>query len=328
MIVCAKCGERSAEGTQFCPRCGEFLEWSGHEPDRQPAAVTTATSATSATSAPVAADAPEVDHPGAQQPADARPLRPRAQTEHRELAEDDVVCVGCRTRNPVSRRICMGCGRPLDEPEQVKPPWWKRVRLSRKRKGPRRRGVLAAIGRWLRRVFVAILAVLAVLYGIVPGFRTSVNQEVVAGRKWVERQFGADLRPVRPTKISATAATPGHDATLAVDNAKNTYWAAPMTGAPPVLVLTFDHPVDLRRAIVRVGDPAQFQATHRPARLHLVYSTGKTYDVALADTPDAQTVDLANSAGATQVEVHVVDIHRSLQGTDVALSEVELFEQP
>lgn len=34
---------------------------------------------------------------------------------------------------------------------------------------------------------------------------------------------------------------------------------------------------------------------------------------------------MANGAGATSVEVHVVELHRSLQGDDVAVSEVKFF---
>ncbi|GLW89474.1 NADase-type glycan-binding domain-containing protein [Actinokineospora globicatena] len=354
MIVCAKCGERSAGTTRFCPGCGSFLDWSGTDAEQQAQAVPateparqSAAAGTTTTAPPVgpsgvvtpdpigpqqsAEPTPPVTQFGAQQPADARPLRAKAQgTEPRALAEDDVVCVGCRTRNPATRTLCMGCGRPLDEPEAVKPPWWQWWRgrdRERKPRKPRRRGTLAAIGRWLRRVFLAFLAVLAVLYAIIPGFRSGVNQEVLAGRKWVERQFSTQLTPVRPTKVSATAALPGHEAVLVADNAKNTYWAAPTAATPPVLVFTFAQPVDLRRAIVRVGDPAAFQATHRPAKLHLVYSTGKTFDVPLADTPDPQTVEIGGSAGATEVEIHVVEVHRSLQGLDVAMSEIELFEQ-
>ncbi len=29
MIICAQCGERNADGTVFCDRCGAFLEWEG-----------------------------------------------------------------------------------------------------------------------------------------------------------------------------------------------------------------------------------------------------------------------------------------------------------
>ncbi|WP_018680467.1 zinc ribbon domain-containing protein [Actinokineospora enzanensis] len=278
---------------------------------------------------------PEVPRqPGAQQPTDTRPLRPSANANQRLLADDDVLCVGCRTRNPATRRICMGCGRPLDEPEEAPVrSWWRRL-LPRREPAPaghrktRRRGRVAAVFRWLRRVFLVILAALAALYGLVPGFRASVNQEVVAGRKWVERRFGADLVPVRPTAVTANVSSPGHDALLVADNQTKTFWAAPIAGPQPTLVFTFDHPVDLRRAIIRVGDPTTFQGTHRPARLHLVYSTEESYDVPLADTPEAQTVEIAHSAGATRVELHVEDVHRSLAGTDVAIAEIELFEQP
>jgi hypothetical protein len=47
--------------------------------------------------------------------------------------------------------------------------------------------------------------------------------------------------------------------------------------------------------------------------------------VDLADTPDEQRVKIEGSAGASGVEVHVVELHRSLRGDEVALAEIEFF---
>jgi hypothetical protein len=200
------------------------------------------------------------------------------------------------------------------------------------RDGIRRTGV--RLGELVRQVFralravVALAAVLALLlYATYAPFRGQVNSQAMMVVSKVQGIFVTRYVPVHPVKVTATAEQPGHPAAMVADNATNTYWSAATGGVEPALVLTFDHPVDLRRALVRVGVGSDFQSTHRPQRLHLVYSTGKTDDVSLTDTPDQQEVALGNSAGATSVELHVVSLFRSLRGNDVAISEIELFER-
>jgi ribosomal protein L40E len=321
MIVCTRCGESSPPDIQFCGVCGTYLSWSGTEVAEQ--------------SQVLAGAAEQAGQPGVQQPTEARVLRipTPAPTPKQPIQPGDLICGQCGTGNAPTRRFCRQCGHSLAEAQIVKTPWWRRLipkrrtrRLgARPRKGSGR-SIWRTLGRWFRRVVVALVALATLLYVAVPGFRTGVNHQAVGLKNWVESIFVTKFTPVRPSGVTATGAMPDHAAGLVADNAKNTYWAVPAVGEPS-LVLKFDHPVDIRRMIVHSGIAADFESAHRPAKLHLVYSTGRSFDVTLADTPKEQTVDIGESAGATSIEVHIVALHRSLQGTTVAISEIELFEK-
>ncbi|MFC0071217.1 zinc ribbon domain-containing protein [Umezawaea endophytica] len=325
MTVCVRCGEHNAVGTEFCGACGAFLEWEGAD-------------------ATVAEPARTVQ-PSAMQPAEQRTAAPKhgpGPTRPRAAQPGDLICGQCGSGNAPVRRFCGRCGASLAEVAVVALPWWRRWIPKREPAtlkagarpgrdgvhrrtglGPAVRGVLRVV-RWLVAV---LLVVSAALYGLYSPFRQAVNDQALSWKQDVEDVFVTRLAPVRPTAVTATVERPDHPGNLVVDNAFNTYWAAPVDQGEPALVLTFDHPVDLRKAIVRVGVEKEFQSAHRPRSWHLVYSTGKTYDVDLADTPDPQEITLDNGEGSTSVEVHVVALHRSLQGTDVAISEIELFER-
>jgi ribosomal protein L40E len=322
MSVCSRCGEGNPAEAEFCGACGTFLAWREDSAEEQPK---------------VLAPTPSVAQPAVQQPTDLRaPRRPPPMlTEHLPPSPGDLICGECGVGNAPTRRFCRHCGHSLAEAVAAKRRWWQRL-IPRLRKRKRRVGArpkarggrpLRSVTRFLGRMLLALLALAAVLYAAVPPFRAGVNHQAQAAKHWVQGVFVPQYTPVRPTDVTATTAMPDHEAALAADNAKNTYWAAPVPGAEPTLVFRFDHPVDLRRAIVHSGNKADFASTHRPAKVHLVYSTKRTFDVDLADTPDPQTVDLGESAGATSVEVHVVALHRAKQSDSVALSEIELFEK-
>jgi hypothetical protein len=321
IITCAQCGERGFADTQFCGVCGAFLNWdTGGERPRG--------------NTPPDGTRLDVVQP-AEQRKPVHPVLP-AEADPPPLNPGDLICGECGMGNPPTRKFCSRCGTSLAVAATVALPWWRRWLPARKPKaheagsrprGRRRRGGNRhRIGRVVRRVLAVALVLVGLLYAAYPPFRHVVNGEAVSLKNKVTGIFVTRYEPVRPIKVIATVETPGHGANLVSDNAVNTYWAAPAGGTELALVLTFDRPVDLRRAIVRVGIGADFQSAHRPQKLHLVYSTGKTYDLALADTPDAQTLPIENSAGATSVEVHVAALNRSLQGKDVAVSEIELFE--
>lgn len=319
MIVCVECGERSPAGVEFCGVCGTYLEWDGAAEEEQSTT-----------------QVPSTEQPAVQQPTEQRtPRRPTpVGTETRPPSPGDLICGECGAGNGPTRKFCRHCGRSLAEAETVKRAWWRVLlprRRSRKRTlgdRPRRAGrSRRPVRRWIGRLLLGVVAFAGILYAAVPPFRGEVNQQALAAGTWVKDRFVTRFEPVRPTTVVATAMLPDHEANLAADNAKNTFWAAPVAGGEPTLVLSFDRPVDIRQAIVRSGNAADFQSAHRPAKLHLVYSTGRSFDVVLADTPDAQTVEIGESAGATSVEVHVVELHRSLKGDAVAISEIELFEQ-
>lgn len=279
---------------------------------------------------------PDTRQPGPRQPVAVQPAeraapttpRPRP-TERRQPRPGDLICGQCGEANAPVRKFCSRCGSSLVEAEAVAEKWWRRLlpRSEPDKAGTRRRRVdlrrgAARVLRW--SFLVALLGALG-LYGLVPAVRGAVNTWAAERFRDVKGVVATELTPVRPTAITATAEAPDHPPLLAADNAKNTFWLAPVEPRPPALVLDFGREVDLREAIVRVGDPDDFQAAHRPKKLHLVYPTGRTFDVELADTPDEQRVRIGGSEGASVVEVHVVELHRSLRGNEVALAEVEFF---
>ncbi|WP_053720824.1 NADase-type glycan-binding domain-containing protein [Saccharothrix sp. NRRL B-16348] len=271
--------------------------------------------------------------PGAVQPTDQRPAgthRPRL-TERRTPRAGDLICGQCGEANPPTRRFCARCGSALVEAAVVPEKWWRKLLPRRKPpetgSRPRRRvgSVRRRVGQVLRWSFVVALLGAVGAYGLVPSFRGLVNSRAVSITQDVKGLFVIALTPVRPTGITATAESPGHPPDLAFDNATTTFWLAPVEPRPPALVLDFGREVDLREAIVRVGNPADLQAAHRPKKLHLVFPTGRTSDIDIADTPDQQTVKVESGGAARSVEVHVVEWHGSLRGNEVALAEIEFF---
>ena len=56
-----------------------------------------------------------------------------------------------------------------------------------------------------------------------------------------------------------------------------------------------------------------------------MFSTGHTADVILTDSPDPQTLDIPGGDNATSVEIHLISFYHAVEGTDVAIAEIELF---
>ncbi|GLZ39464.1 zinc ribbon domain-containing protein [Actinokineospora sp. NBRC 105648] len=258
----------------------------------------------------------------------------------RKLKPGDLVCGDCGEGNLPTRKFCSRCGFSLAEADIVKTPWWRRllprtgakVRKSGERpKGRRGKSKLgqavSATFRVLRRVVSVLLLVGGIVYGVSGDFRGWVNARAVAAKQGVERMIFPQYTPVSPVQVSATSELPDHPGALAVDGLSNTFWAAPRDGPEPTVVLRYDRPVSLARAIVRTGARDEFQTRHRAEQLHLVFSTGRTADVTLKDNPDPQQVDIENGAGVEWVEIHVVKVFQSVKGTDVAVTEIELFQE-
>ncbi|MEV0679693.1 zinc ribbon domain-containing protein [Actinosynnema sp. NPDC050436] len=266
------------------------------------------------------------------QPTDRRSApaghRPRL-TERRAPQAGDLICGQCGEANPPTRRFCARCGSGLVEAQVVEEKWWRRIFPEREaaRAGTRhRRGASAgrAVGRVVRWALVVLLLGGVAAYGVVGPFRQAINTQAVSAANTVRDWFSKAAEPVRPSEVTASASTAGHGPDLVADNAKNTHWAAPAT-PPPALVFTFESPVTLDEAIFQIGIGDDFQAAKRPDKVHLVYSTGKTFDLSLADQPDPQTVRIGNAEGVRTVELYVETMHPSLQGSDVAISEIEFF---
>ena len=322
MRVCANCGEPNPPEAEFCGNCGEFVAWRDAPADERVLATT---------------QGPAVEQPTVQKPAEQQERRRPAPvlTEPKPPSPGDLICGQCGVGNAPERKFCRHCGHSLAEAEVVRPCWWQRLIPQRRRRRrhvgdrPRARGgrPWRTVARFVTWLLVILLAAGGLLYAAVPSVRTDVNREAKSFKTWVTSPFSTRYTQVRALETTATSQVPGHEAKFATDSGKNTFWAAPVPGPEPVLVLRFDRPVDIRQVIVRGGNPADIDSTHRPAKLHLVYSTGRAADLSLADTPEPQTLGVGEVAGATTVEIHITALHRSQSATSVALSEIELFEK-
>jgi hypothetical protein len=289
---------------------------------------------------------PQQAQPDAIAPTEATP-RPPVSTQRRpptrRLEPGDLICGECGEGNPPIRKFCSRCGTSLAQAETVRRTWWQRLiprrRVKVHKAGSRpgqpgvHRGRGANIRENLRRIFpvvrnvgAIVLLLASIVYLSYPPFRAEVNERYFAAKNRAIAMVIPQYAPVRPIKVTATAALPDHPGEMVADGFSNTFWAAPGDSNPAV-VFTFDHPVNLGRAIVRLGNGAKFQSAHRPQQLHLVFSNGGSFDLNLKDTPDPQEVKIEGGNGSTSVEIHVQLLFRSLDGNDVAITEIELFER-
>lgn len=255
----------------------------------------------------------------------------------------DLICSNCGEGNSATRKFCSRCGDSLAKAEVIKIPWWRqsisrpRAKVRKSGQRPMRGGPKTKKGttasntfRIVRRSVTVILLVGGLLYGTLAPFRGWVNQQYGSVKHGVEVLIFPQYTPVSPIKgdfMCPAEASPDHGCDKAIDGLSNTYWLAPANGPQPVLVLRFDHSVNLARAIIRNGADDDFHANHRARRLQLVFSTGKTSDIDLMDNPDPNLYDINSGEGATSVEIHVVELFQSSTGTEVAISEIQLFEK-
>jgi hypothetical protein len=278
-------------------------------------------------------------------PQEARPKPPqvRRQPPTRKLEPGDLVCGECGEGNTVTRKFCSRCGTSLAEAEVVKTPWWRRLlpkRGAKVRKSgdrPKRGGragksklgqTVSTVFKFTRRAVALALVLAGVAYGLFEPFRGWVNGRAEEAKGAFERTFFPQYAPVSAAEApTASLQVPEHPANHAVDGLSDTFWAAPLGGAEPNMVVKFDRTVDLVRLIVHNGDGAAFKETNRAQKLHLVFSTGKTTDISLTDRPDPQTLEIENGEDVSHVEIHVVSTFKSVSSNDLAVSEIEFYEE-
>jgi hypothetical protein len=287
------------------------------------------------------------------EPAPDTPMRPQAARERtaraavrqpptRRLQPGDLVCGECGEGNPPNRKFCSRCGHSLESAVAVKTPWWRKLIPKRKAKvldagarpgrggvrmTSRRAAALAKVMPTVRKVVALVLLVGGIVYAAFTPFRDVVNERVTAVKQRIERKINPQYDPVNVNGFGATAQIRGHDAGKAVDGFSNTYWAAPTGGREVVLILKFNRQVNVDKAVVRSGVSANFQSTNRPQNLHIVYSTNQTFDVALKDSPEPQEVSIGNGHGITSMEIHITGMYKAVKSSDVALTEIELFQR-
>jgi hypothetical protein len=312
-------------------------------PPGPPVAAAAAPAGTATAAALVAPIAPQgtVTQPDAVTPQTARvrppTVRPSAPT--RRLRPGDLVCGDCGEGNAAERKFCSRCGGSLATAETVRTPWYRKLLPRRRPKtlaagerpgkagasGRRRAPSVAGLGRRLRMLVALVLLLGGLLYGMFAPFRNAVNERVGPMKQRVTAKIFGAYDPVSATEAAGTSEVRGHPATAAIDGFRNTFWQAPGRDGQPTLVLSFARPVNLDRMLLRSGSSTAFQGQGRPKLLHLVYSTGKTADVPVKDTPDSQELKLPDGHDVTKVEIHITEIYTSLKGHDTAITEIELF---
>lgn len=277
-----------------------------------------------------------------QEPVRRRPTAPTTQSPPtRDLQPDDLICGMCGEGNPPTRRFCSRCGNSLQTATVVPTPWWRKVlRFFTQRRvhpagaRPKRRPRLLTLSGGMalvRRVLLVAVLLSGLLYAVSPSMRQAVNETVGGFKNRIESAISSKPVPVRPIKVTASAALPGHAAELATDLDLNTYWAAPHAGQPK-LVVDFERPTHLTQAIIHNGAADKdFDKLARPRDLVLVYShedgSIATSPATLTDSPDEQRIPLSGGDGVIRVEIQVLNVHGGPQSPDLALSEIEFGEQ-
>jgi hypothetical protein len=297
--------------------------------------------ATAALVAPIE-DAAEVDEV---EPAEVLPQAPRHRVAPvtrtapptRRLQPGDLVCPECGEGNLPVRKFCSRCGTSLHLARVVAVPWWKKVfrrgpkvmKAGARPKTPGQRGsrkVLRQMERKIRLTLAVLGTLAALLYGAYPPFRTDVNDKVLSIKHKFFGLAEKTLSPIHQSSVTASAQVRHHPGALAVDEFKNTYWAAPYSIThQPSLTLRFSKTVILKEAIITSGASDDFLKYDRPEILHFVYSNQESDTFNISDTSKQQKIVLGHGVGVKSVQIQVIGVYEAQNSNDVAITEIELF---
>lgn len=154
-----------------------------------------------------------------------------------------------------------------------------------------------------------------------------MNQRFESAHRKLTALVRPRFDPVRPAAASANTQLPAHQARLAVDQFKNTHWAAGRTAAEAVLTLHFSELANLDRTIFTSGASNDFAASDRPKDVHLVFSNGKSHNLQLKDQAEPQQAGIKNADSIKWVEIHIISTYKSVTGKSLAISEIEFFSK-
>jgi hypothetical protein len=276
-------------------------------------------------------------------PQESDPVRTAVRTvaPTRALRPGDRICGECGEGNAPTRKFCSRCGESLAAATTVRPPWWRRLRRRGPRsvkatdrprndkKGKNGKSGRRPVGTFVRRYAFVVVLLFGLATSVYPPLRTFVTTKAGEARAGIARVIGgATLNPVRPTSVAKTTTeSPGHPASAAFDQFKNTYWAAPWGNDAPQPTVSVDlgKPTALGKVIVTSGAAGDFAGHSRPSILLFAYSNEKSDTVTLRDTPEPQEISLGSGFAATTVRVQVVQVFETAGADDVALTELEFF---
>ncbi len=357
MTVCAKCGQKNADGDTVCRnlRCRAPLAPVG-ETAAEPEDGGDATAGRSdSTQSFDAASEAHRDDPEKIRPAAPRPAPPRsapapaaagqpateAQPDHepagaarptaagqprppRSVAKPgQYYCWSCGWGNDPGNERCQHCGATLAVPRREPAP----ERLPSARRswagGARRRA--------LRRL-VAVLGALAVLAAVaVVGtrlLRPGGGGTPATTTRGAQAARSFTLVRVRPT-VEANSESGSRKAANLVDGNLSTFWSKSPNGPFGKLTFSFGQPVRLGRIAIAAGAPgAEFARRNRPKTIELTFSDGTTLTRGLADKPGFQNVDFSPRS-VTQVTIRIADAYKAPETAPnhnrTSMSEVRFF---
>jgi hypothetical protein len=269
----------------------------------------------------------------------------------RALQPGDLVCGECGEGNPPSRKFCSRCGNSLLNAVVAKVPWWKRIfrrkpktleagerpwKGGKSGKQKKKRSGFAKVLVPLRRIIAALALVGSLAYGMYSPFRNWVNGKYNTAKDKVNTiihpQFD-EVHAAPGTTSNVVEGVPGfdpaHPADKAIDTFKNTEWVAPAPSdaLKPELDITLATTADLDKAIIRGGSFDNFSGFHRAKTLTFIYDNGQSYVVQLKDKSEPQTVTLKHGAKVLHLRIVVTDIYPSFNGTQLAITEIELWSK-
>lgn len=276
----------------------------------------------------------------------ARALAVTKTAPSRRLQACDLICGNCGEGNSPSRKFCSRCGDSLVEAATVEAPWWHRFRP---RRGPKTvklgsergkavsggslhaprldiRHLASQIYRKARIIVAVALVVAGVIYGVFPPFRNEVNSIFTSEKSKITGIVDQKFAPVHPVKCVASVQVSGHPGQLVCDGFFNNYWLAPWKASPePTLTLTFAHRVTITRLILHNGAFGRYVQDGRPSSLHLVFSNDESFTITPQDSPQPQTFVIKHALLIKSIVFQVTATYQGTTGTNVAISQIELF---
>jgi hypothetical protein len=363
---CPECGEPADEDTEFCLRCGGFLDWSdlaADEPARPhgPPAREVPAGPVAPPPAPADEEAPTARLGSAGSgAATGEPAASAAGRSATAVAPAvtapaaEPACSRCGSVRQPGRRFCVRCALEFEPPaagaawaarSRPRTTWWQRLlgrtggssdraaRRAYRRNLPLRYRLFRALGGVL--VVVLLVGAVAAVRGDPLGW---------ARARWYD--LNGTVVPLAgvPAADPAEPVVPEFPAGGAVDGDETTAWAttwagdgsaAPTCGARQTtggLLLTFDQVADVRQVVVFPGlpdgDPLRLQQ-HRPRVVEVRSAEGHCGEYELDDVAAPQTIVLDPPLKSTSLRVDVVAVHPGDGSSPlVAISEIDLRQRP
>jgi hypothetical protein len=292
------------------------------------------------------------EQPAAQLPQQVKAAAPaiHRRPPTRRLEPGDLICPECGEGNPETRKFCSRCGTSLETAQIVKRKWWQKLirRGPKKRKAGDRPSarktrksfptkVLGVLFGGVSRIIGVIFIVGGLLYGMVPGIRNTVNDDIGSVKNKINSWIHPKRTHVLPSDVFVSSSLPGHGSPALKDNAPNTFWAANLPGGNLHITITFGfaNKFNLKNLVVwnGVGDSKvrDYNSTARPDHVFLSFPGTSVPGCAkeFGDVPgEASKLDVSSchANGIDEVTIRIDDYYPSAGAKIAALAVVEFLK--